>query len=266
MIPGRETVRVEVYTNTRKQADAIQKRFGGSIREVKSQNWAALAPQSMKPIAIRSKLIITGEATESSLARLRKSHPGRDIISIPADLAFGTGHHATTATVLRFLVDAATRWEKAGKRWSMADFGCGTGILAIASARLGAKDVWGCDFDPQAVKVARANARGNQTPKIRFTQEDVLAFKPTRTWDCVAANIFSDVLEAAFPTLVSCLAPGGLLLVSGILHSQSESCLAAGRRAGLTWNEITRKGKWVTACGHVTPGGKGKPRGAKRAG
>ncbi|MFN0074857.1 MAG: 50S ribosomal protein L11 methyltransferase [Prosthecobacter sp.] len=249
--PGRQTIRVEVYCTTQKRANAIQKQFGGSVRELKNQNWAAHASQAPPPLKVRETFVICTARTPAEVAKAKKSFPSREIIAVPADMAFGTGHHATTATVLRLLVDAAKPLQTTDKTWSMADLGCGSGILAIAAAKLGASHVWGCDYDPAAVRIAKENAARNDTPKVRFSQIDVLKWQPKRTWDIVAANIFHDVLEAAFPQLLRSVAPGGILMLSGIMKSQAKDCLAAGKRAGFVVEKVITKGKWVTAMGHA---------------
>ncbi|MDZ4405961.1 50S ribosomal protein L11 methyltransferase [Prosthecobacter sp.] len=252
-IPGRKTIRVEVYCMTQKRANAIQKQFGGSVRHLKKQNWAAMSAQAPPPVKVRETFVICTARTHAEIAKARKTFPNRDIIAVPADMAFGTGHHATTATVLRLLVDAAKPLQDAGRKWSMADLGCGSGILAIAAAKLGASRVWGCDYDPAAVRIAKENATRNGTPKVRFSQIDVLKWQPKQTWDIVAANIFHDVLEAAFPQLLQAVAPGGILMLSGILKSQAQDCLAAGKRAGFIVQKVVTKGKWVTALGTAKP-------------
>lgn len=249
--PGRKTIRVEVYCANKRQAEAIQKEFGGRIRVLKQQNWAAMSSQRPPPVKVRDALVICDARTRAEAAKARKNYPGREVIAIPADMAFGTGHHATTATVLRQLVDAAAPLRAAGKTWSLADLGCGSGILAIAASKLGASRVWGCDYDPAAVRIAKENAVRNDTPKVRFTKIDVLQWQPQQTWDIVAANIFHDVLEAAFPQLLRAVAPGGILMLSGILHTQAASCLAAGRKAGFRCQKSIKRGKWVTMVGTV---------------
>ena len=148
-VPGRTTIRVEVYAEKKKDVETIRKEWGGSVREVKQQNWAALSKEPMPAIAVRDRLVIVSARTEAELKKERRAHAGREVIAIPADMAFGTGHHATTATVLRMLVDAVDKLQDS--RWTMADLGCGSGILAIAARKLGAAKIWGCDFDPKAV-------------------------------------------------------------------------------------------------------------------
>jgi ribosomal protein L11 methyltransferase len=249
--PGRKMIRLEVYSEIQARVKEIQKQFGGAVRRLKTQNWAAHASQSPPPVKVRETFVICTAKTQAEIKKARATFPNREIIAVPADMAFGTGHHATTATVLRLLVDAAEPFQATGQRWSMADLGCGSGILAIAASKLGATRVWGCDYDPAAVKISHENAERNDTPKVRFSKVDVLKWEPKQTWDIVAANIFFDVLEAAFPQLVRSVTPGGILMLSGILKSQAKACLAAGKRAGFVVEKVVTKGKWVTAMGTV---------------
>ena len=248
-VPGRKTIRVEVFCEKEKDALTIQKNFGGSVRKVKMQNWAAMAPEPPEPFKVRDKLVICGLRTAAEIARIAKQHPGREIIAVPAELAFGTGHHATTATVLRFLVDLADKWKREGRKWSLCDLGCGTGILGMAGAKLGASKVWGCDFDPQAVRVAKENIERNHVERCTFVKADVLQWEPRQQWDCVAANLFSDILTQAFPKIARAAKDGGVVLVSGILKTQADDCLAAGRKAGIVFERVITKGKWVSAMG-----------------
>jgi ribosomal protein L11 methyltransferase len=246
---GRSTIRIELYCERKREALDVQKSFGGTVREVKARNWAALTPVPPPPVKVRDRLIIVSEKGREGLAALRKANPARDVISIPPDMAFGTGHHATTATVLRMLVDFAQTQE--GKPWTMLDIGTGSGVLAIAAEKLGAARSWGCDFDPLAVKVARDNLGRNGVKRVVIDEADALKWTPREKWDCVAANLFHDVLEAIFPKLARSMKRGGILLISGILRTQAESCLAAGRKAGLEFDSVVRRGKWVTARGHL---------------
>lgn len=249
--PGRETIRVEAYCPRESKAKAIQREFGGTVRHLKQQNWAALPSQAPSPVKIRNIFVICSARTHADMTKARKAFPNREVIAVPADMAFGTGHHATTATVLRLMVDAAQSLKASGKKWTMADIGCGSGILSIAAAKLGAHRVWGCDYDPAAIRISKENAQRNGTPKVIFSKVDVLKWEPKQTWDIVAANIFHDVLEAAFPQLLRAVAPSGVLMLSGILRSQAKDCLAAGKRAGFAVEKVVTKGKWVTAVGRV---------------
>ena len=184
------------------------------------------------------------------LAALRKEHPKRDIIVIPPEMAFGTGDHATTSTCLRLLVDVARERKGHGAGWSVADLGTGTGVLAIAAHKLGAGEVFACDFDPFAVAAAARNAARNETPEILTKEQDVLKWKPRKKgYDVVLANLFSTVLIEAWPVVGKSLAAGGDLIVSGILASQAWDVFTAAAAHGIGFSKVIRKGKWVTARG-----------------
>ena len=251
-VPGRKTVRVEAFCERKADADTIASAFGGSVRPVKMQNWAAMAPEPNDPIEVRKSLVVCDADSPKKIAAVAKKYPGREIVAIPAELAFGTGHHATTETVLGLVADLAARWGKEGRRWEICDLGCGSGILGIAARKLGAAAAWGCDFDPLAVKVAKANVERNGVTKVTFAKGDVLTWAPKKQWDCVVANIFYDVLTEAFPRIVGAVKPGGVVIVSGILKSHAADCLEAGEKAGIVWDKrVIKVNKWATAVGHL---------------
>ncbi len=257
-LPGGRTVRVEVYCEKKADAERIRKEFGGQVREVKSVNWAAKSAEALQPVRVRDRLIVCH--TEEAAAAMGVAHPDRVVLCIPGEMAFGTGDHATTSTCLRLLVDYAR--EARGRPWSLLDLGCGTGILAIAAALLGANEVDGFDFDPAAVKVANRNARRHGLKRLKFTEDDVTKWVPGREYDVVAANIFFDVLTISFERIAAAVKHGGVVMVSGILATQAADCLAAGRRAGLEFGEPVKRGKWVTAVGR-RPLGKSAGKGAR---
>ncbi len=244
-LPGGTRIRVEVYCHRETNAKAIQKQFGGSIRELKQQNWAAVSAKSLQPIHVRGKLIIAH--TETLAEELRRTQPNQHVLCIPGEMAFGTGDHATTSTCLRLLVDYATAQK--GEPWDLLDLGCGTGILALAGKLLGAGTVDACDYDPAAVTISKKNTKLNGLRKINFFKQDVLDWQPSRTYDLIAANIFHDVLTAALPKISAAAKLGGTILISGILVTQLQSCLDAGTAAGLTFEPAIIKGKWATVRG-----------------
>lgn len=248
-ITGKPTLRVEVYCEKNSDAEEIQKQFGGSIRELKNQNWAAMSSDPVPPVKVRDKLIIVAERDPAVLTALAAEYPKRQIVTIPPDMAFGTGHHATTSTVLRMLVDFSEA--RKGTKWTMLDLGTGSGVLAIAAEKLGAASAWGFDFDPTAVKVAVENVRKNDVQNVLLEEGDVFSWKPKTKYDCVVANLFTDILEAVFPKIVRSLKKDGTVLISGILKTQAPVCLKAGEAAGLVFEEVITKGKWVTARGQL---------------
>lgn len=241
-LPGGKTVRVEVYCERKADAEKICKEFGGSLRTLKPQNWAAPAAERLKPVIIRDRLIIAHD--DAAHAEQSAAHPDRIVLHVPGEMAFGTGDHATTSTCLRLLVDYAA--ERATP-WSVLDMGCGTGILALAAARLGAKPVSGFDYDPAAVRISKKNATLNGVKGVKFTCEDMTTWEPGEPHDVVLANIFYDVLTLSFGKIAAATKPGGMVIVSGILHTQAEGCIAAGKKAGLKFDPPIKRGKWVTA-------------------
>jgi ribosomal protein L11 methyltransferase len=250
-LKGGKSVRVRLFCNTEKEAKDVCERFGGSYRKVAGEEWIKPVPPP-RPVKVRDVFLLTAETRPKELAALRKAHPKREIISIPPEMAFGTGDHATTSTCLRLLVDVAR--ERKGQAWTVADLGTGTGVLAIAARKLGAGETFACDFDPFAVAAAARNAERNGTPDILTKEQDVLKWKPRKGGhDVVLANLFSTVLIQAWPVIAKALAPDGDLIVSGILHSQAWEVFTAAAANGLGFTHVVRKGKWITARGgHFT--------------
>ncbi|MCX8049731.1 MAG: 50S ribosomal protein L11 methyltransferase [Methylohalobius sp.] len=130
-------------------------------------------------------------------------------------LAFGTGTHPTTALCLKWLSNQNVSAK------TVIDYGCGSGILAIAALLLGAKQAIACDIDPQALMATRENARKNQvTERLTCCYPEAM---PAIVGDFVLANIVADPLIALAPTLTAFTRPGGWLVLSGILESQIQS-------------------------------------------
>lgn len=247
LIKGGKSIRLQLYCDTRQEADAVTERFGGSVRQLAKAEWAKPVPPP-RPVKVRDALLVTAETRAKELAALGQANPGRQLIVIPPEMAFGTGDHATTATCLRLLVDVAR--ERRGSAWTVADLGTGTGLLAIAARKLGSGPVFACDFDPFAVAVAGQNLRRNEVDGVSLKEQDVLKWKPRRSgYSVVLANLFSTVLIEAWPVIARTLAPGGDLIVSGILASQAWEVFTAAAASGLGFHQVVRKGKWVTARG-----------------
>ena len=249
-IAGRRTIRIEVYCQSEREAKSIHRQFGGSVRKVASRDLVPKAQPPAKPIRIRGRLLVvnSGEAAEKwSEESIRGS---TSVLAIPAAMAFGTGDHATTATCLRFLVDAADDLARQGRQdWNMADLGSGTGILALAARLLGAASALGLDNDPEATRAARGNARLNRIKQAFFDTADLLCWKPPQRYDLVAANVFAPILIQAMPILRRAVAPGGHLILSGILKAQGDEVAAAAARHGLAIVNRRTVGKWTTLHG-----------------
>lgn len=246
---GSGMIQLEVYTDSAEEAIALEACYGGHAEAIQTVDWvAATAPEHMPPLMIRQQIVLSACEGKEALSALKKRYPRRHILSFPATRAFGTGHHATTATCLRMLCDEAAMRKQSP--WTAVDIGCGTGILALAAIRLGAARVSAFDFDPIAVEVAKRNIeRNGGAPHLELYQADLFAWEPRREeqGDIVMANLFSTVLQKAFPRILLAMKPSACLLVSGILNTQAEETLLAAQKAGLRPAKIVSRGKWTTA-------------------
>ncbi|MFM1560637.1 MAG: 50S ribosomal protein L11 methyltransferase [Roseibacillus sp.] len=246
-LKGGKSIRVDVYCEEENAAENIAEQFGGTVKQLADKNWVALSAEVGPPIKIRNSLLITEEVQSSGLRELQRGHKGRTVVSIPPEMAFGTGDHPTTASCLRFLADEAKA--RKGRRWRMLDLGCGSGVLAITANLLGAEECEALDYDPNAVAVARHNAERNDARGVRVKEADLLEWTTQRQYEVVAANLFADVLQKSFPKICKTLDRGSRLILSGILREQWEETEAAAAAAGLAFMEIRKKGKWVSALG-----------------
>lgn len=245
---GRKSVCLEVYSESPEVTNKLHQRFGGTLSKLKDQNWAALGDQRPIEIKIRDRLFITSENAPNEISKLRAAHPGRQVLSIPPELAFGTGDHATTANCLRLLADIAK--ERRDSKWSMLDLGTGTGVLAIAAKAMDAHKVEGWENDPLAIDVAKRNvlANGFEAKAIPIRKRDVLIWEPNKpNFDVVVANLFSEILIAIFPKIRQALKLKGTLVISGILDHQAEGVFAAAERSGFMFPDIKQRGPWIAA-------------------
>jgi ribosomal protein L11 methyltransferase len=139
---------------------------------------------------------------------------------------------------LRLLEQLTRRW-KSG--WSLADLGTGSGILALAAKRLGARRVTGVDMDPKAISIATANARLNKIGNVNFHVADVRTWKPQATRDIIAANLYSALLIEILPKLKR----GTWLILSGVLRTQEKKFLRVLQQNQVEIVKAKRRGKWI---------------------
>ena len=206
IIKGGKTIRITVYCDREEDALTLKQYFGGTVREIKTRDWvAAQNREERAPLRIRNSLVITEQSSAEKLATLQQQFPGRRILSVPAEMAFGTGDHATTSTCLRFIADFAQ--SRKGTAWTMTDIGCGTAVLAIAALKLGAEHATAFDFDPMAIEVARHNMERNDVTgeELDLFVGDVFEWTPAarQKGDLVVANLFSTILQKAFPHIIA---------------------------------------------------------------
>lgn len=170
-----------------------------------------------------------------------ETNPGDAVVHLDPGMAFGTGHHPTT----RMCLEALERAVSPGDR--VLDLGCGSGILSIAAAKLGAASVLGVEIDAVAVRSARANVEmngvGDRAEIIRGTLPSAKA--PAQSFDLALANISARVIVDMAAHIADCLAPGGTLIASGVIAAHLAGVISALESAGATVRERTMDGDWA---------------------
>jgi len=259
--PGRKRLQLEIACTSRNLARKLIEEFGGRAEKWPPDWLKRFADlHKLKPLRIGKRLIVAGSISRHSRScsvrcpqriavhrtkdrALRTAHATAStekisFLVIPASAAFGTGRHATTAMSLRLLECLTRKWEKG---WSLADLGTGSGILALAAKRLGARRVIGIDIDPKAISIAKANVRLNKIDNADFQLGDVRRWKPAARWDVIAANLYSELLIEVLPKLK----PSNWLILSGVLRSQEDELLGVLRRNDMEIASVKRRGKWI---------------------
>lgn len=210
------------------------------VRTVDEEDWANNWKAYFKPINVGERLLVCPsweEVPEDNTRAVLKIDPG---------MAFGTGTHHTTRMCLEML-------EKSIKEGDLvADLGCGSGILSIAAALLGAREVHGIDIDPVASRVAVENAELNGVDKDSFfvmngdilTDPDFRRSVSNGEYDIVLANIVANVIIAFAYLLPSMMKKGGLLIASGIIEDRLDEVVAELEDCGLEILEIANGDDW----------------------
>ncbi|HEX8422893.1 MAG TPA: 50S ribosomal protein L11 methyltransferase [Pyrinomonadaceae bacterium] len=229
-VPEREAVRGFVLDALRIYALPASSVREMEVREVAARDWLGEWKKSWQPVAVGARFVVAPPWSEVV------EQPERIVIRIEPGMAFGTGTHETTRLCLAAL-------EKYFTGASLLDVGTGTGILAIAAAKLDARSrIEACDTDAEAVEIARENATLNGVAaQINFrtgTIEETGA-----SFDCVCANLTADVILPLLPALVG--ATCGRLILSGILDTQSAAIHARLAELGITGAETVADGEWV---------------------
>ena len=205
-----------------------------SSETVVDQDWVRVTQAMFEPTKVSDRLWIVPTWCEL---------PDPNAVNVRLDpgVAFGTGSHPTTHLCLQWLDENVTADDE------VLDYGCGTGILAIAAKKVGAKAVWGTDIDPQAVEAARLNAEQNDTEAEFVLPEDL----QSRQFDIVVANILANALTLLAPALCGRVKAGGALVLSGILAKQADEIIAHYRATdpSIALSLWRTEGDWVCIAG-----------------
>jgi ribosomal protein L11 methyltransferase len=218
-----------------------------AFRNVEDQDWERAWMDQYAPLRFGARTwIVPWNHDLPAEAVLRQAQDERSVAVVRLDpgLAFGSGTHPTTSLCLQWLDTLATQGELQGR--TLLDFGCGSGILALAALKLGAARAVGVDNDPQALLATHDNAERNGVGDALavFLPQD----EPVATYPVVVANILASALDALAETLAARVAPGGRIALSGILDGQQDALLQRYR----TWFDalqVAIEGDWVRIDG-----------------
>ena len=245
-------VREEISSGMKRIADCGLNPGSCKIKIVKMrrEDWAESWKRHFKPLEIGGALIIKPSWSK------RRPRKNQAVVILDPGLSFGTGQHPTTEFCLREIVRfSKSKAAARSSHQSFLDIGTGSGILAIAAAKLGCKPVRAIDFDPEAVRVARSNAKANAVlGKMQILRGDAakLSAKPRRQFDLVCANLVSDLLITERKRIAAQLKPGGILVLAGILKPEFQEVQNRFEKLGLklisSWSEKEwRSGSLVCA-------------------
>lgn len=218
-----------------------------ACHRVPATDWRESWKKHFKPLAIGRHLLIRASWHK------RRATPGQAEIILDPGLSFGTGQHPTTEFCLREIVRLRPR--PGGPAASLLDVGTGSGILAIAASLLGYTPVTGFDFDPEAVTVALENAAANHPPaSLTLKRGDVtrLPRNPRTRHAVVCANLTADLLLRHADLLAAHVAPGGHLVLAGILATEFDAVRRAFQRLGLTPARDVHRREWHSGSFHKT--------------
>jgi ribosomal protein L11 methyltransferase len=233
------TATVEALYSEAPDAGLLSRLTGHTVvaAPLPDQDWIKLSQEGLAPVRA-GRFFVHGAHDAGQVP------PGVIALRIEAGLAFGTGHHETTALCLTALSDLAKR-----RRFArVLDLGCGTGLLAIGAAKLWRKRVIASDIDGVAVDVARQNARANgEAPLVHAVTADGLthaAIRARAPYDLIVANILASPLTQLAPSIARALAKGGMLVLSGLLRNQENLVVSFYTPQGLILRARRRDGPW----------------------
>jgi ribosomal protein L11 methyltransferase len=215
-----------------------------SVGRVRREDWAESWKRHFRPIEIGDRLLVKPGWSK------KRPQKGQTMVVLNPGLSFGTGQHPTTLFCLEEIVRNRVkklRNSDSINGLSFMDIGTGSGILAIAAAKLGYRRIRAIDFDPEAVRVARANARANGVlKKIKIAHSDAagLPIISKERFDLVCANLISDLIVRERKRIIAQMKPDGVLVVAGILKIEFSQVRRTLERSGLKLISTRSKKEW----------------------
>jgi len=212
-----------------------------SVRRLRREDWAESWKRHFKPIDLGSKLLLIPSWS------CRKARKGQALVVLDPGLSFGTGQHPTT----RFCLEQIVAFRQPNQSQTFLDLGTGSGILAIAAAKLGYSSIEAIDIDAEAIRIAKENARRNLL-SIPFAQKDLthLPLCSAHRFSLICANLIYDLLIAERHRILNRLAPGGRLVLAGILRAQFDEVAAAFEREGFKLLRAKTVNEWRSGAFH----------------
>lgn len=224
--------------------------------EVMARNWVAHVQQAFQAVTFGGLRVRAPWHAASTAATSQAGGNGKLEIILSPGQAFGTGEHPTTQLVASWLQDFASS-TSCPPHWSVLDYGCGSGILAVAAVLLGAESAVGCDLDAKAVATANENARLNEcADRVRFgvnANESEIWKKERPAYSIVVANILASTLQELAPLLIERVSSGGILLLSGILAEQATAVTEVFAVHGMVMSMASVQSGWVLLSGRKAP-------------
>ena len=209
-------------------------RIETSVQEIEDQDWNKVWEENFTPIVVDDRILVR--------AGFHAPVPGIEYeILIEPKMSFGTGHHSTTALMLRTILDNKERIT--GKR--VLDMGCGTGILSILAAKTGAREITGIDIDEWAYNNAMENIATNNMNNIRVLIGDATLLDGQEHYDIILANINRNILLDDIRHYNECMKPGAFLYMSGFYLQDIPAIEEECKRNGLALLSHTEKNNWV---------------------
>lgn len=216
------------------QSLAVDYQIDWNFSVLQDRDWNLEWEKNFTPIVVDNRILIR--------AGIHPTIPGIDYdIIIEPKMSFGTGHHPTTTLMLETLLDFSGQMK--GKR--VLDMGCGTGILSILAAKLGASTVTGIDIDEWSYRNARENIENNQLQNIQIKIGNAGLLEKEKEFDFILANINRNILLTDMPFYERCLKDGGILIMSGFYTQDLPSIRQKAAELGMTYGGQKMKQNWV---------------------